>query len=134
MGHDVLRTNHVGDWGTQFGMLISHLNDEFPDFRENPPPIEDLQVFYQAAKARFDTDEDFKTRSRETVVKLQSGGEEETEAWKMICDISRKEFQKIYDRLDIVIEEKGESFYNPMVKPIVDKLTEEGFVTEDDGA
>jgi arginyl-tRNA synthetase len=70
LGHDVLRVNHLGDWGTQFGMLIAELNDEFPDFLTNPPPIEDLVVFYKRAKKRFDAEEDFKKVSHENVVKL----------------------------------------------------------------
>lgn len=63
LGHDVLRMNHLGDWGTQFGMLIAELNDEFPDFLENPPNIQDLVVFYKRAKKRFDAEEDFKKTS-----------------------------------------------------------------------
>ena len=71
LGHDVLRMNHLGDWGTQFGMLIAELNDEFPDFLENPPNIKDLVVFYKRAKVRFDSEEAFKKTSHENVVKLQ---------------------------------------------------------------
>ena len=70
LGHEVVRTNHVGDWGTQFGMLIAHLQDNYPDFMSNPPNIQDLQKFYQGAKARFDSEEGFADRSRENVVKL----------------------------------------------------------------
>lgn len=70
LGHDVLRMNHLGDWGTQFGMLIAELNDEFPDFLDHPPPIQDLVVFYKRAKKRFDQEEDFKKISHENVVKL----------------------------------------------------------------
>lgn len=88
----------------------------------NPPNIQDLQKFYQGAKVRFDTEEGFADRSRENVVKLQKGGKDEMDAWKMICDISRKEFQTIYDRLDIKLEEVGESFYNDQIPPLVKKL------------
>ena len=70
LNHEVLRINHLGDWGTQFGMLIAELNDEFPDFLENPPPIADLVVFYKKAKKRFDNEEAFKKTSHENVVKL----------------------------------------------------------------
>merc|ERR1712117_12020 len=72
VGHDVLRLNHMGDWGTQFGMLIAHLEDKFPDYLTVSPPIEDLQTFYREAKKRFDEDEPFKKRAYELVVKLQS--------------------------------------------------------------
>jgi arginyl-tRNA synthetase len=71
LGHEVLRINHLGDWGTQFGMLITELNEEFPDFLENPPNIEDLVVFYKKSKERFDKEEDFKKQSHLNVVKLQ---------------------------------------------------------------
>ncbi len=70
LGHDVLRMNHLGDWGTYFGMLIAELNDEFPDFLNNPPAIQDLVVFYKRAKKRFDLEADFKKVSHENVVKL----------------------------------------------------------------
>lgn len=76
LGHDVMRINHVGDWGTQFGMLINYLKDEYPDFMTNPPNITDLTSFYKNAKVRFDEDADFKERSRLGVVELQSGNPE----------------------------------------------------------
>ena len=92
LGYDVKRINHVGDWGTQFGMLIQELNENFPDFLENTPNIADLQVFYQNAKKRFDADEDFKKKAHENVEKLQSGDEGCLAGWKMLCELSRKEF------------------------------------------
>lgn len=90
LGHDVLRLNHVGDWGTQFGMLIAHLQDEFPDYLTVSPPIADLQAFYKQSKARFDEDEEFKKRAYNCVVKLQASDPDITKAWQMICDVSRK--------------------------------------------
>ena len=98
-GHDVERINHVGDWGTQFGMLIAHLKDVFPDFATKPPPIGDLQGFYKAAKKVFDTDEEFKTRAHQEVVRLQAGDGASRYAWQQICDVSRREFEKVYRRL-----------------------------------
>lgn len=133
LGHDVLRLNHVGDWGTQFGMLIAHLEDRFPNFATVSPPISDLQTFYKESKGRFDSDEEFKKRAYERVVKLQSGDPERVKAWKLICDVSRKEFQKIYDRLDIKIVERGESFYQSRMEKIVKKLGELGFLEDDNG-
>lgn len=70
LGYDVMRTNHVGDWGTQFGMLISELNDKYPDLINSPPNMLDLQVFYQNSKKRFDEEEEFKKRAYQNVVKL----------------------------------------------------------------
>ena len=86
------RINHVGDWGTQFGMLIQELWDNFPDFLEKQPNISDLQTFYQNAKKRFDNDEKFKKTAQENVVKLQSGDQNALKAWKMLCQLSRNEF------------------------------------------
>lgn len=98
-GHDVVRLNHVGDWGTQFGMLVEHLRDEYPVALDKSKTEEvdlgDLVVLYKAAKKRFDDDDDFKARAREGVVKLQSGNPEELTAWEMLCAASRKEFQKV---------------------------------------
>lgn len=133
LGHDVLRLNHVGDWGTQFGMLIAHLKDRFPDYLEKSPPIEDLQTFYKEAKVHFDNDPEFKKRAYASVVKLQSFEEDHVKAWKMICDVSRKEFQKIYDRLDITVVERGESFYQKHMEEIVKKLSDEEYLIEDEG-
>lgn len=107
LGHDVLRINHIGDWGTQFGMLIAHLEDRFPDYATVSPPISDLQTFYKESKARFDSDEDFKKRAYAKVVSLQGGHKDSVKGWQLICDVSRKEFQKIYDRLGVKIIERG---------------------------
>ncbi|CAH0560316.1 unnamed protein product [Brassicogethes aeneus] len=133
LGHDVVRINHVGDWGTQFGMLIAHLQDKFPDFASKSPPIGDLQAFYKESKARFDEDEAFKKRAYAAVVKLQSFDATYAKAWQLICDVSRKEFQKIYDRLDVVLKERGESFYQTRMEKIVKELDAKGFLELDDG-
>uniref|UniRef100_A0A182JFC0 Probable arginine--tRNA ligase, cytoplasmic n=1 Tax=Anopheles atroparvus TaxID=41427 RepID=A0A182JFC0_ANOAO len=133
MGHDVLRINHIGDWGTQFGMLIAHLQDRFPDFQSVSPPISDLQGFYKESKVRFDSDEAFKKRAYECVVKLQSGESNYLKAWNLICDVSRKEFQIIYNRLDVKLIERGESFYQSRMEQIVIELKKGGYLEEDDG-
>lgn len=133
LGHDVLRLNHVGDWGTQFGMLIAHLEDRFPNYATVSPPINDLQAFYKESKARFDTDEEFKRRAYDRVVKLQSGDAKTVSAWKLICDVSRNDFAKIYQRLDISIIERGESFYQSRMEKIVPELAAKGFLEEDNG-
>uniref|UniRef100_A0A131YTL5 Probable arginine--tRNA ligase, cytoplasmic n=1 Tax=Rhipicephalus appendiculatus TaxID=34631 RepID=A0A131YTL5_RHIAP len=132
-GHDVLRLNHVGDWGTQFGMLIAHLQDRFPDYLVHSPPIGDLQAFYKESKVRFDSDEEFKKRAYACVVKLQSHDQDMISAWKLICDVSRREFQTIYERLDATLIERGESFYQDMMGEVVKDLEERGFLEEDEG-
>merc|ERR1719342_496409 len=133
LGHDVLRLNHTGDWGTQFGMLIAHLQDEFPNFRTESPPISDLMAFYKQSKARFDSDEEFKARAYSCVVKLQAHDPDYIKAWNLICDVSRREFQKVYDRLDIRIIERGESFYQSRMEQVVADLTKKGMLEEDEG-
>lgn len=119
VGYDVHRINHVGDWGTQFGMLITHLTDMHPEIADAAAhcrritmlPIDNLVAFYKAAKERFDNDPAFQKRAYEAVVKLQRLNLAEFYLWCKICDISRHEFQRIYDRLDIKIDEFGESSY-----------------------
>ena len=135
-GHRVLRLNHVGDWGTQFGMLITHLKQVAPEALEHPDAVDlgDLVAFYRQAKARFDEDEVFQATAREEVVKLQGGDRDSLKAWQLLCDQSRREFQKIYDRLDIRLEERGESFYNPYLQAVVDDLKTAGLLVVDDGA
>jgi arginyl-tRNA synthetase len=120
MGHDVVRANHVGDWGTQFGMLIAYMREAYPDYETNPPDVKDLDTYYKAARARFDSDPAFKKLSQETVVKLQAYDEVCIKAWKMICNVSREYFKIIYKRLNITVEEFGESFYNPFIPPMVE--------------
>lgn len=94
-GHTVARVNHVGDWGTQFGMLIGHLKRVFPDYATQPPPIADLQGFYREAKMVFDADDDFKNVAHAEVVRLQGGDGASRFAWRAICEVSRKEFEKV---------------------------------------
>jgi arginyl-tRNA synthetase len=135
-GHQVLRLNHVGDWGTQFGMLITHLKQVAPEALTTADAVDlgDLVSFYRQAKARFDDDEAFQTTSREEVVKLQGGDPVSLKAWGLLCEQSRREFQKIYDRLDIRLSERGESFYNPYLEGVVADLDACGLLVTDDGA
>jgi len=133
VGHPVLRLNHIGDWGTQFGMLIAHLQDKFPDYLTVSPPIGDLQKFYKESKTRFDNEEDFKTRAYNCVVRLQAKEPEIIQAWNMICDVSRAEFNKVYERLEIRLTERGESFYQDRMKDVVKEFEDAGYVTVDDG-
>ncbi|MEG3440355.1 arginine--tRNA ligase [Pannus brasiliensis CCIBt3594] len=137
-GHDVLRLNHVGDWGTQFGMLITYLKEAYPDALTTADALDlgDLVTFYKKAKIRFDEDETFKENARKAVVKLQSGDPESNKAWQLLCDQSRREFKKIYDRLTIHpdLTERGESFYNPYLESVVEELDKQGLLKEDNGA
>ncbi|NGX47623.1 MAG: Arginine--tRNA ligase [Chlamydiae bacterium] len=136
LDYDVLRLNHIGDWGTQFGMLIAYLkNFEIAFFEgKKTADLSQLMHWYRESKKLFDADPDFKKQSQREVVRLQGGDEASLEAWEMICDISRKAFKEIYDLLDIKIEERGESFYNPYLLEVVDDLEEKGLITLSEGA
>jgi arginyl-tRNA synthetase len=135
-GHDVLRLNHVGDWGTQFGMLIAYLREVYPEAltTANALDIGDLVSFYRQAKQRFDADENFQETARQEVVRLQAGAEDTLHAWKLLCEQSRREFQVIYDLLDIKLIERGESFYNPLLPKVVEYLETAGLLEENQGA
>lgn len=137
LGHKVLKINHVGDWGTQFGMLICELREQFPKALTESQALDlgDLVTFYKQAKKHFDEDEDFKARARQEVVALQSGNAETIKAWQLLCDQSRKSFEEIYDMLDIRdLVERGESFYNDKLADTVKALEAQGLVVEDQGA
>ncbi|MBE9192061.1 arginine--tRNA ligase [Gloeocapsopsis crepidinum LEGE 06123] len=135
-GHDVLRLNHVGDWGTQFGMLIAYLREAYPDALTTANALElgDLVAFYRKAKQRFDEDETFRETARQEVVKLQAGVEDTQKAWRLLCEQSRREFQVIYDLLNVHLTERGESFYNPLLAAVVEDLDRQGLLVEDAGA
>lgn len=132
-GSNVHRVNHVGDWGTQFGMLIQYLKEEYPDFHGDVPNITDLTLFYKNAKSRFDESPEFKKISQLNVVKLQGGDEECRKIWQVLCDVSRREFEKVYNRLDITVEECGESFYNDKIPPVIDEFIERGMCSVEEG-
>ncbi len=136
LGHDVLRLNHVGDWGTQFGMLIAYMHEEAQAVLEGKQKtdLSSLMTWYRASKVKFDQDPEFKKRAQQQVVLLQSGDSASLKAWQMICEISRRAFQEIYALLDVKITERGESFYNPYLKPLIDDLTKKGLITISDGA
>jgi arginyl-tRNA synthetase len=133
-GADVLRLNHIGDWGTQFGMLIQHMAETSKEGDDESSSISDLMALYRAAKARFDAEDDFKERAREAVTRLQGGDEASLRAWRRICAASRAEFDAIYARLGVELTERGESHYNPMLEGVVAELAEKGVAVESDGA
>lgn len=132
LGHDVSRLNHVGDWGTQFGMLITYLDEETSRGRSN---ISDLVEFYRMAKKQFDEDPVFQERSRARVVQLQGGDPATLAAWQAICEVSRQEFRQIYDMLEVRgLEERGESFYNQFLPGLVAELEAAGHAVVSEGA
>lgn len=135
-GHQVLRLNHLGDWGTQFGMLIAYLSEVYPTALTTADALDigDLGTFYKQAKQRFDNDENFKKTARNKVVELQAGEKKTRYAWQLLCAQSRREFQLIYDRLDIKLTERGESFYNPFLEDIIKNLEKQELLKEDAGA
>ena len=132
-GHEVVRHNHVGDWGTQFGMLIAHL-DEIAD---PATELADLEVFYQSARQRFDQDEAFADLSREYVVKLQSGDPHVQRMWQQFIDESLAHGQRVYDALGVGLKPEdvqGESAYNDDLPRVVEDLRAKGLLVESNGA
>ena len=136
LGQDVLRLNHIGDWGTAFGMLIAYLKAHHLDVYEGKREanLTDLVGWYKAAKKQFDADDAFKKTAQLEVVALQNGDSAVLRAWQMICEISRRAYQDIYDLLQVDIQERGESFYNPMLVPLVRELDKKGIITDSFGA
>lgn len=136
LGQDVLRLNHIGDWGTAFGMLIAHIKEVEPALLsgDQTATLSDLVGWYRESKQRFDNDAEFKKRAQQEVVMLQSGDAAAHKAWVIICDISRQAYQEIYDILDVKIEERGESYYNPLLPSVVAELEKKGLVSISDGA
>ena len=131
LGHDVRRANHLGDWGTPFGMLVEHLLDG------GELSMDDLTGFYQAARARFDSDDDFKRRARLRVVALQSGDEETLATWRRLVEVSERHFMDVYERMGVTLTEAdfvGESFYNDDLHRVVEELDAKGLLRVSDGA
>jgi len=136
LGHDVLRLNHVGDFGTSFGMLIAFMKENCMSAIDDPASVRlsELVTYYKAAKILFDSDLGFKKAAQLEVVALQQGESEAIKIWKVICDISRRSFEEIYELLDVRVIERGESFYNPYLAQIVADFEKKGLVTVSDGA
>ncbi len=137
MGHAVIARNHVGDWGTPFGMLIEHLIDLGEDAAVQSLSMGDLDTFYRAARQKFDGDDQFKERSRARVVLLQGGDDETNRLWRLLVNQSIAYFQEVYTKLDVQLNPSdvvGESFYNPMLDDVVADLKKAGLLEESDGA
>lgn len=138
VGHDVLRISHIGDWGTPFGMLIAHLEETYPQALASTENLDlgDLSSFYRQAKRRFDEDDEFKEAARQAVVKLQAGDEKTLLAWKIVCQLSSRAYQVVYDLMEISpdIIERGESFYNALLPSVTEELDKLGLLVENQGA
>ncbi|EEJ3487068.1 arginine--tRNA ligase [Salmonella enterica] len=136
LGHHVIRANHVGDWGTQFGMLIAWLEKQQQE-NAGEMALADLEGFYRDAKKHYDEDEGFAERARNYVVKLQSGDAYFREMWRKLVDITMTQNQITYDRLNVTLtrdDVMGESLYNPMLPGIVADLKAKGLAVESEGA
>ncbi|XXQ68925.1 arginine--tRNA ligase [Neisseriaceae bacterium B1] len=135
LGHKVVRQNHVGDWGTQFGMLVAYMVEQQ---QENSQfELADLEQFYRNAKVRFDEDENFANTAREYVVKLQGGDNQVIELWKQFVDISLQHAEEVYAKLGLLLKREdvaGESMYNDDLHHVINELTEKGLAVDDDGA
>jgi arginyl-tRNA synthetase len=137
VGHRVLRENHVGDWGTQFGMLIEHLLDVGEEAAAHELSVGDLDGFYRQARQAFDASPAFQERARARVVALQSGDPETNRLWRVLVDQSLAYFDALYRRLGVRLtpaDVVGESFYNPLLPVVVEELAGRGLLVDSDGA
>ena len=137
LGHKVIRANHIGDWGTQFGMLIANLERVQQESGEVSMELSDLEAFYSESKKLYDEDAEFAERARNYVVKLQGGDAFCLDMWKKLVDVTMIQNQRNYDRLNVSLtrdDVMGESMYNDMLPGIVADLKEKGLAQEDDGA
>src|SRR6201985_983163 len=136
-GHRVIRDNHVGDWGTPFGMLLEHLLDVGVDSAEAGLLTTDPNAFYQAARRKFDSDPAFTERARSRLVRLQAGDPDTMAIWQRLVDISRGYLHQVYARLRVSLTDediRGESFYNDMLADTVGELEERGIAVVSEGA
>jgi len=137
LGHTIIPQNHMGDWGTQFGMLIEYLVDSGWRPGTKPAAIRDLEIRYLESKKKFDTDSGFRERARQRVGALQSGDEATLGLWRQLVAESTEHFNTIYNRLGVLLEMKDncpESFYNPKLPGVIQVLSERGLLETSDGA
>jgi len=137
LGHQVIRANHIGDWGTNFGMLLEHLVDVGENAAYAQLAAGEINAFYQAAKAKFDADPGFADRSRRRVVALQAGEPETLRLWRMLVDDSKQYYNAIYRRLGVTLTDADlapESFYNSMLEDVSRDLQQAGIATVSEGA
>ncbi|MBK8452993.1 MAG: arginine--tRNA ligase [Thiofilum sp.] len=137
LGHEVIRQNHVGDWGTQFGMLIAHLKELQNAGAELSMELADLEGFYRAAKVRFDTEPAFNELARNYVVRLQSGDEECLALWRQFIELSLHHSEVLYERLGVGLKREhvmAESAYNPELPKVIEHLAQQGLLVQSAGA
>jgi arginyl-tRNA synthetase len=137
LGHEVIRENHIGDWGTPFGMLIEHLLDTGETEAAHELSVGDLDSFYKTARSKFDADEGFADRARKRVVMLQSGDETTLRLWQVLINESEKYFMAVYDRLEVRLAAEdfaGESSYSEKLPSVVEELDELGLLRDSEGA
>ena len=137
VGHTVIRENHIGDWGTPFGMLIEHMLDVGETSAADELSLGDLNGFYKAARAKFDADDTFKERARLRVVSLQGGDSETLRLWRILVAESTRYFNTVYQRLGVLLTDDdlaGESKYNDLLPQVVERLRDKGILEESDGA
>jgi arginyl-tRNA synthetase len=138
LGHDVIRQNHIGDWGTPFGMLIEYFGSAGADGAGGvESSVRELNDFYRAARAAFDSDPDFAERARARVVALQAGDARTRELWRALVDISTRHFSGVYERLGVTLTDadvRGESFYNASLPEVAAELEARGLTAVSDGA
>jgi len=137
VGHSVVRENHIGDWGTPFGMLIEHLIDLGETEAANELSVGDLDSFYRQARTKFDSNDEFKERARARVVLLQGGDEDTLRMWKLLVAESTRYFDRVYQTLGVLLtadDLMGESVYNPLLAPVVDRLRATGLLVTSEGA
>ena len=134
--NEVIRINHIGDWGTQFGMLIAFIKHNQINLDESELNITDLHKWYKESKQYFDSDSSFNKKAHQDVVSLQKGNEEHLKIWKKICKISESSYQEVYRRLNISPNLKiyGESFYNKYLEDLVEDLDNKNLLKDDNGA
>jgi len=137
LGHHVVRQNHIGDWGTQFGMLLEYLTDQGIDPHTSDYRVGDLNDLYRRAKVAFDADPAFADRARQRVVALQSGDPSSLALWSLLVAESERHYDDVYERLGVLLTHDdlaGESSYNAMLPEVADELAEKGLLVESDGA
>ena len=137
LGHTVIRENHIGDWGTPFGMLIEHLLDLGEEQAADRLSLGDLDGFYKEARTKFDGSETFQERARERVVKLQGGDEETRRLWETLVALSTKHFNTVYQQLGVLLVDDdlaGESSYQPLMPEVIERLQTLGLLEQSDGA
>ncbi|MFM9138894.1 MAG: arginine--tRNA ligase [Actinomycetota bacterium] len=137
VGHEVRRENHIGDWGTPFGMLIEHLIDLGEIAAANELSVGDLDSFYKQARHKFDDDDRFKERARNRVVMLQGGDSETLRLWRLLVELSMRYFERVYEMLGVLLTSDdlmGESAYNDLLPKVVERLEASGQLVVSDGA